>query len=484
MDLSISGLWYALHDHTATTGFLGLGLVHCRSDGLIENSLETFLGQSWAFHALDSTDLSSQWAGFLCCNQRETLIGQCVDGVLIMSQVSFGSDEDDGDTRSMVLNLRVPFRLDIVKRGAADDGVANQEDISLRVAQRSETIVVFLTCSFDLNWFEYVSQEIMAQKHHKPTTTNTIISGSSAELGASSSINQETTSPHHPSIHPSKNQLSSQTSVRVWSCPLMIVLYCGASLLTSGIPQAQVDWLAINHDVGRIVVKDSGNVLAGEGIGGVRDKQASFTDSTVTNYDTLDVLHCSGRSSKWEVRKREFGVQGECSGRTREVMGEGESERREQEKREERGWFEKNEIIPPWPCRQASPNHPHKSHHNNQHHTPLSLIISHSNQPPQPRTKKKRGKREGRGERRQEIWGTRKRETPPTTHHPPHTHTHTHQEERSSTKRRMEIKAGRLRYEIEDDRRKTRVREREVGCWWFEGNWRFWLLRFFFFGIV
>ncbi len=49
--------------------------------------------------------------------------------------------------------------------------------------------------------------------------------------------------------------------------------------------------LAVDHDVGRVVVKDGGDVLAGEGIRRVADQQAGLADSAVTNHHALDRLH-------------------------------------------------------------------------------------------------------------------------------------------------------------------------------------------------
>ena len=40
------------------------------------------------------------------------------------------------------------------------------------------------------------------------------------------------------------------------------------------------------HDSDSIVVKDSGDILGGELVGGVRDQQAGLADGTVTNDDT------------------------------------------------------------------------------------------------------------------------------------------------------------------------------------------------------
>jgi len=62
-------------------------------------------------------------------------------------------------------------------------------------------------------------------------------------------------------------------------------------LLASGIPQAKVNRLSVDHNVGRVVVEHRGDVLARESVGGVRDQEARLTDGTVTDYDALDGLH-------------------------------------------------------------------------------------------------------------------------------------------------------------------------------------------------
>ena len=45
-------------------------------------------------------------------------------------------------------------------------------------------------------------------------------------------------------------------------------------------------WDCDLHDSDSIVVEDSGDILGGELVGGVRDQQAGLADSTVTNDDT------------------------------------------------------------------------------------------------------------------------------------------------------------------------------------------------------
>lgn len=70
-------------------------------------------------------------------------------------------------------------------------------------------------------------------------------------------------------------------------------------LLTGSIPKTQVNGLSVHHDVGAVVVKDGGNVLTREGIGGVRDQQAGLSDGSVTN----DLVHSRSRNkyTLWSV---------------------------------------------------------------------------------------------------------------------------------------------------------------------------------------
>ena len=64
-------------------------------------------------------------------------------------------------------------------------------------------------------------------------------------------------------------------------------------LLTSSIPKTQVDGLTVDHDVGTVVVENGGDVLTGERVRGVRDEQASLTDSSVSN--NLEVIEAKER---------------------------------------------------------------------------------------------------------------------------------------------------------------------------------------------
>lgn len=75
-------------------------------------------------------------------------------------------------------------------------------------------------------------------------------------------------------------------------------------LLTSGIPQTQTDGLTVDHDVGRVVVEHCRDVLAGEGVGGIRDQKACLSDGTVAGDNALQGLRrgCSSHCGGVEVR--------------------------------------------------------------------------------------------------------------------------------------------------------------------------------------
>eukprot|EP00968_Pinguiococcus_pyrenoidosus_P001017 scaffold48_cov311-Pinguiococcus_pyrenoidosus.AAC.212 len=87
-------------------------------------------------------------------------------------------------------------------------------------------------------------------------------------------------------------------------------------LLPRCVPQAQVDGLAVHHDVGAVVVEHRGNVFSGEGVGGVRDEQAGLSDRAVAHDDALDVLHGSEASGAASVGERS-----ECAARQQKTRG-------------------------------------------------------------------------------------------------------------------------------------------------------------------
>lgn len=62
-------------------------------------------------------------------------------------------------------------------------------------------------------------------------------------------------------------------------------------LLSCRVPQVQADVPAIHAHLRAVVVEHGGDVLFGEGAGGVRDEQTGFPHCTVSHDHTLDALH-------------------------------------------------------------------------------------------------------------------------------------------------------------------------------------------------
>ena len=57
---------------------------------------------------------------------------------------SVGTHQDHRNTRLVVFQLGVPLGANVLKRGARDEREGNEEDVSLRIGERSQAIVVFL----------------------------------------------------------------------------------------------------------------------------------------------------------------------------------------------------------------------------------------------------------------------------------------------------------------------------------------------------
>lgn len=64
-------------------------------------------------------------------------------------------------------------------------------------------------------------------------------------------------------------------------------------LLTRRVPQVQTDGSGVYCQLCAVVVEDSRDVFSRKGVGGERNQEAGFPNGTVSDHDTLDVLHCS-----------------------------------------------------------------------------------------------------------------------------------------------------------------------------------------------
>lgn len=78
-------------------------------NGLIENALQVALCQGRALEVLLCLDLLGDHDGLFVLDGRHLLLPQRLFDTLIVPQVQLCADEDDGNTRRVVVNLGIPL---------------------------------------------------------------------------------------------------------------------------------------------------------------------------------------------------------------------------------------------------------------------------------------------------------------------------------------------------------------------------------------
>jgi hypothetical protein len=135
-------------------------------NSLVENALKVPLSQSGALKVLVCLDFLGASQRLFVRHGLHTLLAEGLERSGVFSKIELGSDQDDGDIGRMMVDLGVPLELvstglgflfaasmvvssylglDVVKRGGADDGEADEENVGLGVGQRSQSVVIFLT---------------------------------------------------------------------------------------------------------------------------------------------------------------------------------------------------------------------------------------------------------------------------------------------------------------------------------------------------
>jgi len=115
------------------------------ADGLVKDVLETLLCEGRALEVLDGVDFLCHLETHRVGDGLHALLLELVDGVAVLTQIELGAREDDGGVSSVVRNLGIPLGANVVERGRVHQREADEENVGLRVRQRSETVVIFLT---------------------------------------------------------------------------------------------------------------------------------------------------------------------------------------------------------------------------------------------------------------------------------------------------------------------------------------------------
>lgn len=147
-----------LEDNTLVVLLLLLGgrRLEGSDDGLVKDVLESLLGQGRALDVLDSTELSGHSLTILSLDRLHLLLAKLTEyGVLVVTlllrwaQIELGTDNQARDARAVVVDFGEPLLADVLKGSRRDDGEADEEDIGLRVRERTETVIILLTGSIE-----------------------------------------------------------------------------------------------------------------------------------------------------------------------------------------------------------------------------------------------------------------------------------------------------------------------------------------------
>ena len=112
---------------------------------LVKNILQLVLGQGTALDVLNRTEFFGHALSIFPAHGGHLLLGQLVPDTGIVSQIDLGADNEARDARAVVVDLREPLLADVLEGSGGGDTEANEEDIGLRVRERSQSVVIFLT---------------------------------------------------------------------------------------------------------------------------------------------------------------------------------------------------------------------------------------------------------------------------------------------------------------------------------------------------
>lgn len=115
------------------------------ANSLAEHVLDAVLAEGRALHVLDCMDLAGERLALLQRYGRLVLIFQLLLHLRVVAQVALGAHEEDRHIGAVVRHLGMPFVLDVLVRGRAGDGEADDEHVGLGVGERTQAVVFLLS---------------------------------------------------------------------------------------------------------------------------------------------------------------------------------------------------------------------------------------------------------------------------------------------------------------------------------------------------
>jgi hypothetical protein len=114
-------------------------------DYLVEDVLQLVLGQRRALDVLDGSELPGHPLASITGDRRHLLLCKLVSHGSVVAEIDLGADDEARDTGAVVVDLGKPLFPDVFKAGRGGYAEADEEDVGLRVGERPEAVVVFLS---------------------------------------------------------------------------------------------------------------------------------------------------------------------------------------------------------------------------------------------------------------------------------------------------------------------------------------------------
>ena len=74
------------------------------------------------------------------------LLRQLLLDLRVIAKIDLGTDDKAGHSGAMVVDFGEPFLADVLEGGGGGNAKTDKEDIGLGIRERTEAVVIFLTC--------------------------------------------------------------------------------------------------------------------------------------------------------------------------------------------------------------------------------------------------------------------------------------------------------------------------------------------------
>jgi hypothetical protein len=112
---------------------------------LVKYIFEALLGEGRALYVFDCAEFACKTLSGLKGDGTLLLAGELLDDGCIVSEIDLCADDETGDTGAVVVDLGEPLLLDVLKRCGRCNAETDQEHICLRIAQRAQAVIIFLS---------------------------------------------------------------------------------------------------------------------------------------------------------------------------------------------------------------------------------------------------------------------------------------------------------------------------------------------------